>query len=130
MCKGNYGLDLCHHFSSAGLAWDAMLKMTRIELELLTDIDKFFFIEKGMRGGISYIARRHVKANNKQVEGYDESKPTKHMIYLDANNLYGWGMSQYLPKGGFRWMTREEIEGLDLSNYKEDSEKGLILEVE
>ena len=79
MCKGNYGLDLCHHISSAGLAWDAMLKMTRIELELLTDIDKFFFIEKGMRGGISYIARRHGKANNKQVEGYDESKPTKHI---------------------------------------------------
>ena len=69
-----YGLDPCHYFSSPGLSWDAMLKMTGIELELISDIDMHMFIEKGMRGGISYIAKTHSKANNKYTENYDSSK--------------------------------------------------------
>ena len=64
-CLDYYGLDLCHYFSIPGLSWAAMLKMTGIELELINDIDAHFFIEKGMRGGISYIAKRHSKANKK-----------------------------------------------------------------
>ena len=83
-----------------------MLKMTDIKLELMTDIDIFQFIEKGMRGGISYIANRYGKANNKYMKTYDEKAPSKYVMYLDANNLYGWAMSQYLPTGGFRWMTK------------------------
>ena len=67
-CLNYYGLDLCHYFSSPGLSWDAMLKMTEIELELISDINIHLFIEKGMRGGISYIAKRHCKANNKYVK--------------------------------------------------------------
>ena len=55
------------------------------------------FIEKGMRGVISYIAKRHSKANNKYIECYDRSEKSNYIIYLDANNLYGWPMSQYLP---------------------------------
>ena len=55
------------------------------------------FIEKGMRGGISYIAKRYSKANNKYMQSYDAKKPSKYIIYLDANNLYGWATSQYLP---------------------------------
>ena len=73
-CLDYYGLDLCHHFSSPGLSWDAMLKMTKIELVLISDIDMHLFIEKGMRGGISYIAKRHSKANNKYMECYDSDK--------------------------------------------------------
>ena len=65
-----YGLDPCNYFSSPGLSWDAMLKMTKIELDLISDIDMHLFIEKGMRGGISYIAKRHSKANNKYMECY------------------------------------------------------------
>ena len=65
VCLDYYGLDPCHYFSSPGLSWDAMLKMTGIELKLISDIDMHLFIEKGMRGGISYIAKRHSKANNK-----------------------------------------------------------------
>ena len=107
-----------------------MLKMTDIKLELMTDIDMFQFIEKGMRGGISYIANRYGKANNKYMEGYDEKAPSKYIMYLDANNLYGWAMSQYLPTGGFRWMTEKQISKLDLAKYKENSKKGLILEVD
>ena len=107
-----------------------MLKMTDIKLELMTAIDMFQFIEKGLRGGVSYIANRYGKANNKYMKEYDEKEPLKHIMYLDANNLYGWAMSQNLPTGGFRWMTLKQIDKIDLAKYIEDSKKGLILEVD
>ena len=129
-CLEFYGLDPCHYFTSPGLSWDAMLKMTDIKLELITDIDMFQFIEKGMRGGISYIANRYGKANNKYMKDYDKNKPSKYIMYLDANNLYGWAMSQYLPTGGFRWLKQNKIDDLDLFKYNEESKKGLILEVD
>ncbi|XP_068713295.1 uncharacterized protein [Montipora foliosa] len=129
-CLQYYKLDPCHYFTSPGLSWDAMLKMTNIKLELMTDIDMFQFIEKGMRGGTSYIANRYGKANNRYMKTYDEKAPSKYIMYLDANNLYGWAMSQYLPTGGFRWMTKKQIDKIDLSKYKEDSNKGSILEVD
>ena len=129
-CLEYYKLDPCHYFTSPGLSWDAMLKMTNIKLELLVDIDMFQFIEKGMCGGISYIANRYGKANNKYMKEYDEKAPSKYIMYLDANNLYGWAMSQYLPTGGFRWMSEKQINNLDLAKYKENSKKGLILEVD
>ena len=129
-CLQYYKLDPCHYFTSPGLSWDAMLKMTNIQLELMTDIDMFQFIEKGMRGGISYIANRYGKANNKYMKEYDEKAPSKYIMYLDANNLYGWAMSQYLPTGGFRWMTEKQINKINLAQYNEDSNKGLILEVD
>ena len=76
-------------FTIPGLSWDAILKMTNIQLELMTDIDMFQFIEKGLRGGISYIANRYGQDNNKYMTNYDEKAPSKYIIYLDANNLYG-----------------------------------------
>ena len=129
-CMQYYGLDPCHYFTSPGLSWDAMLKMTKVKLELMTDINMYQFIEKGMRGGVSYIANRYDKANNKYMEGYDEKKPSKYIVYLDANNLYGWAMSQYLPYGSFKWLSNEELNNIDLGKYKEDSNDGLILEVD
>ena len=129
-CLQYYKLDPCHYFTSPGLSWDAMLKMTNIKLELMTDIDMFQFIEKGMRGGISYIANRYGKANNKYMKEYDEKAPSKYIMYLDANNLYGWAMSQYLPTGGFKWLTEKQINKINLAQYNEDSNKGLILEVD
>ena len=68
-----YGLDPCHYFSSPGLIWDAMLRMTGIELELISDNDMHLFIQKGMRRGIFYIAQRHSKANNRYMQLYDNS---------------------------------------------------------
>ena len=106
-CIQYYKLDPCHYFTSPGLSWDAMLTMTNIKLELTVDIDMFQFIEKGMRGGISYIANRYGRANNKYMKEYDEKAPSKYIMYLDANNLYGWAMSQYLPTGGFKWLTEK-----------------------
>ena len=129
-CLQYYKLDPCHYFTSPGLSWDAMLKMTDIKLELMVDIDMFQFIEKGMRGGISYIANRYGKANNKYMKNYDEKAPTKYIMYLDANNLYGWAMSQYLPTGNFKWLSQNQIEKTNLGKYTENSKKGLILEVD
>ena len=82
-------LDPCHYFSSPGLSWDAMLKMTGMRLEKIVDIDMYLFIEKGLRGGISYIAKRYAKANNKYTKNYDPKKPSKFITYLDISNLYG-----------------------------------------
>ena len=93
-CLDYYGLDPCHYCSIPGLSWSAILKMTGIELDLISDIDMHLFIEKGMRGGISYIAKRHWKVNDKYMECYDSSKESIYITYLDANNLYGQAMSQ------------------------------------
>ena len=126
-CLQYYKLDPCHYFTSPGLSWDAMLKMTKITLDLISDVDMYQFVEKGMRGGVSYIANRYGKANNKYMKDFDETAPEKHIMYLDANNLYGWAMSQYLPTGGFKWLNEEF---LLLDDYTDDSDKGLILEVD
>ena len=129
-CLEYYKLDPCHYFTSPGLSWDAMLKMTNIKLELMTDVDMFQFIEKGLRGGISYIANRYGEANNKYMKTYDKKAPSKYIMYLDANNLYGWAMSQYLPTGGFKWLSQKQIDKINLAKYEVDSKKGLILEVD
>ena len=112
-CLQYYKLDPCHYFTSPGLSWDAMLKTTQVQLELMTDISMLQFIEKGMRGSISYIANRHGEANNKYMTGYDSDKPSKYIMYVDDNNLYGFTMSQCLPAGGFKahypWRTSRVI---------------------
>ena len=129
-CIQYYKLDPCHYFTSPGLSWDAMLKMTDIKLELMVDIDMFQFIEKGMRGGTSYIANRYGEANNKYMKNYDDKIPSKYIMYLDANNLYGWAMSQYLPTGNFEWLSPKQIENINLNKYTENINKGIILEVD
>ena len=103
-CLDNFKLDPCHYSTTPGMSRDAMLKMTEVNLELVTDIDMQLFIEKGMRGGISYVANRHLKANNKYMANYNPEDDTNYIIYLDANNLYGWAMIQPLPYGGFKWV--------------------------
>ena len=107
-CLAYYRLDPLHYTTAPGLAWDAMLKMTGINLELITDIDMQLFIEKGLRGGISYIAHRHAEANNKYMKNYDPDKQISYLMYLDANNLYGWAMSKPLPYGNFKWVDVNE----------------------
>ena len=92
-----------------------MLKMTGVKLEKISDIDKYLFIEKGLRGWISYIAKRYAKANNKvewYMNDYDSKKPSTFITFLDMNNLYGWGLSEYLPYGGFKWL--KNVDGFDV----------------
>ena len=69
-------------------------------------------------------------ANNKYMKEYDEKAPSKYIMYLDANNLYGWAMSQYLRTGNFKWMTDKEISKTNLEKYELDGKEGLILEVD
>ena len=112
VCLKNYGLDPVYYFTAPGLAWDAMLKITQINLELLSDIDMLLMIEKGIRGGISIISNRYGKANNKYIKGHNKKEASKYLMYLDANNLYGWAMSQKLPVHSFDWLTDREIKNL------------------
>ena len=111
-CFEYYSLDPSHYFSCPGLSWDAMLKMTGINLELISDIDMHLFMEKGMRGGISYISKRYGKVDK-----------NKCFIYSDANNLYGCAMIQSLPVNEFKFLTQKEINKFNL-----DSSIGYILE--
>ena len=80
--------------------------MTGVKLEKISDIDQYLFIEKGLRGGISYIAKRYAKANNKYVWDYDSNKQSTFITYLDKNNLYGRAMSEYLPYSEFKWLKK------------------------
>ena len=123
-----YGLDACHYFSSPGLSWDRMLKMTGVKLEKISYTDKYLFIEKGLRGGISYIAKRYTKANNKYMNDYDPKKSSTFISYLDMNNLYGWAMSEYLPYEGFKWL--KNVDGFDVMLISEKSPLGYFLEVD
>ena len=120
VCLEDYGLNPCHHFSSPGLACDAMLKMTGIKLEKIIDIDMYLFLEKGMRGGISCISKRYSKSNE-----------NINIMYWDMNNLYGTVMSfDYLPYSDFEWLSVEEIKRFDLYYVKGNSNIGIILEAE
>ena len=105
ICLNSYGLDPAHYYTSPGLAWDAMLKMTGVELELLTDTDMHLFIEEGIRAGVSMICKKHSAANNPYIEGYDASKPSIFLSYLDCTNLYGYSMGKPLPQSNFHWAT-------------------------
>ena len=130
LCLDCYKLDPAHYYTAPGLAWDAMLRITKIQLELLTDIDMYLMVEQGIRGGISMISNKYSKANNKYQDDYDPSKPSKYIGYLDANNLYGWSMSQFIPWGGFKWLTDEQISQFCLNDISDDSELGYILEID
>ena len=111
ICLKIYGLDPVHYFTAPGLAWDACLKITGIDLELLSDPDMLLMFEKGIRGGISIISNRYGEANNKYMgQGFNKNKTSKYLMYLDANNLYGCAMSEKLPTHGFKWLTGGEIE--------------------
>ena len=130
LCEKHYELDPAHFFTIPGMAWDAMLKITGIELELLKDgqIEMLLMIEKGIRGGISNAFKRYAKANNKFMKNFDPELKSSFIVYLDANNLYGWGMSKPLPVGGFEWMSEKELENWE--EFVEEEGVGCILEVD
>ena len=104
-----------------------MLKISRIGLKKVFDIDLYLFIEKGLKGGISYITKRYSQANNKYLKRYDLTKLSKYISYLDMNNLYGWALSGYLPYGGFNWL--KNVDNLEVNSVSENRSTGYILEV-
>ena len=112
LCLKIYKLDPVYYFTAPGLAWDACLKMTNIQLELLSDVNMLLMFEKGIRGGISIISNRYGEANNKYMKNYNKNKDSKYLMYLDANNLYGCAMTEKLPTHGFKWLTSGEMENL------------------
>ena len=112
LCLKNYGLDPVYYYTAPGLAWDACLKITNINLELLSNMEMLLIVEKGIRGGISIISNRYGEANNKYMKGFNKNKPSKYLMYLDANNLYGCAMSEKLPINSFKWLTDKEINNL------------------
>ena len=136
VCLKTYQLDPLHYYTASGLTWVAGLKKTGITLHLLTEEDKYLFVEVGIRGGIGMISHRHAKANHSDIEEvgcYDEDKPTCNLLYLDANNLYGYAMMQYLPVSDFEWLPQKDIDAFTLNwlhSIKPNNKLGYIFEVD
>ena len=99
-----------------------MVKMTKVWLELISDPDIGIFLEKGTRDGISYTSNRYSKTKNRYLKSHDPEKESKHIIYLDANNLDGYAMSEFLAASGFKWIDPKKF---DLNTNTSNSSKGL-----
>ncbi|GFS86630.1 DNA_pol_B_2 domain-containing protein [Nephila pilipes] len=99
-----YNLESVWYYTAAGLLRDSVLKFTKVKIELLMDYDMYLFVEKGIRGGISQCSNRYSRANNKYLPNFESSQPENVSLYLDANNPYGWAMSQSLPLNDFKWV--------------------------
>ena len=126
MSIDSYGLEPSHYYSLPGLSWDAAPKHSDVEVELITDVDMYQMIERGLRGGISMISHRYAKSNLPSQKDYDPNAPYRSLIYLDANSLYPWAMCQPLPLNDFQF-TEEEI---DVTTVPDDAEFGYILEID
>ena len=126
-CLKNYGLNPAHFYTAPGLAWKACLKKTRIHLELLLDLDMLLMFERGISGGITQSVRRWTKANNPYMGSkFNPNEPMRYLQYLDANNLYGWEISQLLPMGKSKWV---EVESGEIGKLARRENKGYLLEV-
>ena len=127
VCLKNYRFDPAYFYTAPGLAWKACLKKTRIKLELLLDPDMLLMFERGIRGGITQSVHRWAKANNPYMGSeFNPDEKTNYLQYLDANNLYGWEMSQPLPTGKFKWV---EVKPNEIRKLVKCIDKGYLLEV-
>ena len=129
-CLKYHGLDPRYYFSAPGLSWDAMVKMTTVELAKISGPDKYMFFEQEMRGGVSYLNKRYSKANNEYCPEYDMKKPENYIIHLDMDNLYGHAMSQYLPYADFKWVKNIGEIKQKLMNIKSNSSTRYVFEVD
>ena len=127
-CLKHYSLDPAHPYTSPGLAWKACLKKTGIRSELLTNPDMLLMFEQEIRGEITQAVHRYASAKNVYMgELYDPEKVSSYLQYLDANNLYGWEMSQLLPTGGLRWV---DVNPNEIDKLTRHTDKDYILEVD
>ena len=106
MCLEYYGLDPCHYLSSLGLSWDAILKMTEIS-DLFQTLTCIYLLKKELQEVFLTLLKNFSKVKNKYTRSYDSSKPSKYIMYLDANNLYRWAMIQYLPYSKLKWLNQK-----------------------
>ncbi|KAG7294835.1 hypothetical protein JYU34_022791 [Plutella xylostella] len=125
-----YQLDPCYYISSPSLSWDAMLKFTKVELDLISDLEMYQMIENGIRGGLAQCSLRYAKANNKYLPHYDKNEPNSFLIYLDCVNLYGFAMMKKLPTSNFHFLNDFEIQKFNILNHSADDNQGFILEVD
>ena len=125
---GNYDFDPTHYFSGPHYCYNAFLRMSGVQMDLLTDINQYFFLKKGIRGGLSMVVKRYSKANNPNLSGYVSSAPHVYILDLDANNLYGKAMLEALPYSGFRWMGREELTQERIMGMSPTGEDGCFVE--
>lgn len=126
---GDYGLDPVYYFSTPHFTLDAFLKQSNAVLDLIIDPNQYLFLKKGIRGGLSMVSKRYSKANHPALkEGYDPTKPHKHILYLDANNLYGKAMMSPLPFGDFEWMNESELTSEFITGLESDGALGCIVE--
>ncbi|CAI6375126.1 unnamed protein product [Macrosiphum euphorbiae] len=131
ICMATYHLDPAHYYTSPGFSFDCMLKFTKVQLELLTDFEKVLFTEAGTRGGLVQASRRHARANNPATPGYNADEPSTSLIYLDANNLYGYAMCKYMPISDFTWYPgNPEVALAQLEWMGETDDVGRIYEVD
>ena len=130
VCTSYYKLDPAHYYTSPGLAWDAMLKMTGVRLELMKQREMHDIVEKGIRGGMCCISHKYAKANNPYISEYNSSEPTSYILYLDMNNLYGTAMSEPLPRCDFKLLTEDEASSIDFMSIPDDAPTGYIFEVD
>jgi hypothetical protein len=132
LCIENHRLDPCHYVSSPGLAWDAMLRMTKTPIGLLPKRDMYDFVERGIRGGIAVVSKRYAEANNPIVGNFDSGKDKSYIMYYDFVNLYGWAMTMKLPYKDFRWLSDVELVKLekDLLSINTEGEDFYALEVD
>ena len=107
-----------------------MSQDANVELQLISDIDMNLYLEAGLRGGVSVISNRYSKTNNKYLEDFRPHEASKYIIYLDANKLYGFAMSQSLPVDSFAWLSEDEFDEVDISNVSDDNDIGYVLEVD
>ena len=131
--KKQYNLDPAHFITAPGLSWIAGLRLTRVQLELLRYPDMLIFVDMAMMGGVSAVLQPHARASHAECgEEYNSNLPFNWILYVDANNLYGWAMLQYLPTRGFEWvdMTERENWAEFILQPEDESPVGYMLEVD
>ena len=129
-CVQHYKLDPAQYFSAPGLAWDAMLKMTGVELKLMVEREFHDIIDKGDERNICCISKKFTRTNNKYFEDYDASKSSNYVIYIDMNNLYRIAMIQPLLQRDFEFMKEKQLQNFDFMSVPVDSPIGFILEID
>ena len=131
-CIESYKLDPAHYYTLPGFAWDACLLMTGVQLDVFSEDqnDMYLMTERGIRGGILVIPHRYSKANNKYMPDHNPHAPSKYIMYLDANNLYGWAMIQALPTGNYKPAKAKDFTAEKIRNMTNDQPIGYEFDVD